>query len=1198
MLQFFRCTFVLLCLFLFSAQGAVNLSGSLSANTELNDGDTAFISDTLKVPTGITLTVNGGAVVKTAGNKPIVINGTLNVNGAEDSFAYFIPSSSSYWGGLIIESDGSASITGAFIDSAYYGIWNKSDNISVIECEIRKSDRYGIFSEGNILIDQCKIYKNDYAAIYFISSEDKLTLTNSLVYDNNGISGFKKSGVYVDGEIYISNCTFDNNGDDAIYLLTSCQTDTIINCIMTDHKYSVNCNTSHLDSLPNCINNNSLTYSSDNYRNVIDSGGISIKPLFSSGYQLTHRSPSRGSGFNGSHQGAYPWSGELTASNLGYIWEDTAFADTQIVSGDLTIVKGVTVTIDPGTVFLFSKDWDGMSSGEVTDKCEFKIHGNVITNGTKENPLIFKSKGQKINGEYVTYAGDWNGIQILNDAVEINNALISDAEYGISNNSRNVKIWDVEIFKCKRYGIYSNGNLTVDRSQIYNNWSGGIEFDSPSDKLTLINSLIFGNDVGSGVTTKGVNVTGILYAANNTITDNDHYGIYKPLSTSADTITNNILTDHRFYGFYGGGANSETLPVSINNNAWNNGHGNLKDVTSIGDLSTDPLFVNGVFKIFQLQPNSPCVDAGVNISSINTDIEGNSRPLLGKSEGSPAFDIGCYEYDPSINKFPIVNIGSDTAVLENELVTFDGTQSYDPDGSIVEYYWELDNTTTSTDQNPSHTYPSAGTTYNILLRVTDNGGLINYGSKKLYVNRKPNAVAGNDTTIDYGNELLFDASGSYDYYGRIKNWKWYFGDGDSSSLKEVNHLYKEAGNYTAILIVTDTFNIEDRDTLEVTVTDNGSIAPVIYKTSHDTTIYKNDSLCLFVAYIGEDPISLQWQKNGADIPGEDSSSLIISKAILSDSGNYRCIVSNSLGADTSEVVVLKVENRTPTISKVDTMFITEDTFTKVLLSNSDAIDLDGDSLFFVFRDGNNYSFSNDTIFPDENYNGELIVPVQVSDGISISSIVNVIVNIEAVNDAPFISGSLTDTAVGAGENIEYVIPLDLFTDIDIDDSIKISVTGLPAGFSFHDNIISGSSIISGEFSIAVQGMDNFSEEVSDTFLLTIWPQTEIKEVSIKSIGNINGLIAMPNFVKYNDKFVELHVNENLSGRGSISVFDALGDNIDHQKINIKKGGRFKWDLKNRDGIPVTSGIYIASLNLKLENGSSYKSKTKIAVQLD
>jgi YD repeat-containing protein len=63
--------------------------------------------------------------------------------------------------------------------------------------------------------------------------------------------------------------------------------------------------------------------------------------------------------------------------------------------------------------------------------------------------------------------------------------------------------------------------------------------------------------------------------------------------------------------------------------------------------------------------------------------------------------------------------------LIGEQVTFDGTSSGDPDGSVASYAWDLDGNGSfeSSGPNPTRTYTSAATV-NVRLRVTDNNGTV------------------------------------------------------------------------------------------------------------------------------------------------------------------------------------------------------------------------------------------------------------------------------------------------------------------------------------------------------------------------------------------------------------------------------------------------------------------------------------------
>ena len=54
-------------------------------------------------------------------------------------------------------------------------------------------------------------------------------------------------------------------------------------------------------------------------------------------------------------------------------------------------------------------------------------------------------------------------------------------------------------------------------------------------------------------------------------------------------------------------------------------------------------------------------------------------------------------------------------------ITFDGTGSSDPDGSVANYAWSFGDGNTGTGPNPTHSYAAAGK-YFVALTVTDNDG--------------------------------------------------------------------------------------------------------------------------------------------------------------------------------------------------------------------------------------------------------------------------------------------------------------------------------------------------------------------------------------------------------------------------------------------------------------------------------------------
>ena len=73
------------------------------------------------------------------------------------------------------------------------------------------------------------------------------------------------------------------------------------------------------------------------------------------------------------------------------------------------------------------------------------------------------------------------------------------------------------------------------------------------------------------------------------------------------------------------------------------------------------------------------------------------------------------------------------------LVSFDGTGSHDPDGSIASYGWNFGDAGTAAGATASHTYQNAGT-YTAVLTVTDNLGATGTNSVGITVSPNPNTI--------------------------------------------------------------------------------------------------------------------------------------------------------------------------------------------------------------------------------------------------------------------------------------------------------------------------------------------------------------------------------------------------------------------------------------------------------------------------
>ncbi len=152
-------------------------------------------------------------------------------------------------------------------------------------------------------------------------------------------------------------------------------------------------------------------------------------------------------------------------------------------------------------------------------------------------------------------------------------------------------------------------------------------------------------------------------------------------------------------------------------------------------------------------------------------------------------------------------------------------RSSDPDGTITAYNWTFGDGTSSTAQNPSHTYAAAGA-YTVTLKVTDNQGATGSTSQTVTVtqpNRPPSVNAGQDENVLLG--LLYTLSASFSDPDNDGPWSYTinWGDGTSSSGNtwsqgsiSGSHTYL-LGSYTIRVTVTDSHGASGSDTKVLTV---------------------------------------------------------------------------------------------------------------------------------------------------------------------------------------------------------------------------------------------------------------------------------------------------------------------------------------------------------------------------------------------
>ncbi|MCJ8294705.1 MAG: PKD domain-containing protein [Colwellia sp.] len=233
------------------------------------------------------------------------------------------------------------------------------------------------------------------------------------------------------------------------------------------------------------------------------------------------------------------------------------------------------------------------------------------------------------------------------------------------------------------------------------------------------------------------------------------------------------------------------------------------------------------------------------------------------------------------NELPIAQAGTNYTGFTGNALTLTSTGSFDQDGQIVSYLWDLGDGNSSDLEYPEHNYAEAGQ-YNISLTVTDNDGATAMATATVVINpagdmdgdgdvdrndmralsmairrgeqldpafdingdgvvnsrdvramrsicsydrctsiapppEPPTAVATGNGNVDQFQTIAFSSAGSNDNYGRIVSYSWNFGDGATSSQANPSHAYQQVGSYSVVLTVTDNDGMTATDTIALNV---------------------------------------------------------------------------------------------------------------------------------------------------------------------------------------------------------------------------------------------------------------------------------------------------------------------------------------------------------------------------------------------
>ncbi len=411
-------------LFLFTSiatYAQTNIGGTYSSDATLTVANSPYtVTSSITVNTGVTLTIESGAVLNFNDNLKLDVNGTLDADGVTFTSSNASPTAG-IWGGIELDGNTTNALTNCQILYANYGVRATYGSFDISGTSITTS-RYGaIYIAGNTALD----FRNNVTA-------DNLTISGTLPGYN---------GIYADRtNLTLTNSSISNVGNYGVYLKESLTTNEAASTSSTISNTTItNATQAGIAVTNGVVSVNNVSISSCNYPILYD-GEADVS--YAGTNSFTNNS------FNVILLSQASITKNLTLRNPGYLY---------YFNGNKTVENGAELTITSGNII------------KITPGATLSVKGKLSAEATTGETITFTTwyddnTGGDSNGDSNDTSpatGKWYGIHFQNesdDASSIDGATIKWTQYygGVTTYNASPTLSNNTISNCY-YGAMFNG---------------------------------------------------------------------------------------------------------------------------------------------------------------------------------------------------------------------------------------------------------------------------------------------------------------------------------------------------------------------------------------------------------------------------------------------------------------------------------------------------------------------------------------------------------------------------------------------------------------------------------------------------------------------------------------------------------------------------------------------------------------------